>query len=74
MVGGLGAPERVKEMLEDSVNFGINPTLDTVETFRDASVDYYILDKWVLDGATPDTFFSDNLFENERFVVIRLTA
>lgn len=67
-------PQLVRSRLKYSLEFGNYANEESLLALREANVNYFILDKWVLDGNSPAEFFSANLFENTRYILVSLNS
>lgn len=74
VIGGAHDPMKLMSGLKYSVEFGNYADEESLQALREAKVNYFVLDKWVLDGNSPAEFFSTNLFENSRYIVVSLNS
>lgn len=72
VIGNISDPRSLASALEYSVTFGVDADNESLIALREASVDYFVLDKWVLGNNPLQSFFSTNLFENHRYVLVAL--
>lgn len=72
VIGNISDPRLIASALEYSVTFGADADNESLIALREANVDYFVLDKWVLGNNPLQSFFSTNLFENHRYVVVSL--
>jgi hypothetical protein len=65
-------PSSLASALKYSVTFGVEADNESLTALREAKVNYFVLDKWILNNNPLQSFFSTNLFENHRYVLVSL--
>ena len=73
IIGGLDDVEQLRRSLEVSVKFGNQLDEKSLMELKRAQVDYFVFDKWLLNGDNTPKRYSQVVFENTRFVVVNLS-
>lgn len=74
VIGNTIDPRLLASALKYSVTFGANADKESLTALREAKVNYFVLDKWMLNNSPLQSFFSTNLFENHRYVLVSLDS